>query len=233
MRARIVVPARNESASLPQLLAELAASCSLADVLVVDDASTDGTAALLRSVGVPHLRLRLPVGVGGAMRAGLRAARRDGYDAAVRLDGDGQHPPAAIAPLLAELRRGADAVQARRDPTGYRAGAGRRALAALVRAWLAGPLGRRVADPTSGLWAFGPRALALLSEEHPRGYPEPALLLLLERRGLRVAEIPVAMRARSAGHSSLTVRRAALALWCVALSTATMPRRRPAALTHG
>jgi len=184
------------------------------------------------AVQLPNL-LQYPVVVFGAMRAGLRAARRDGYDAAVRLDGDGQHPPAAIAPLLAELRRGADAVQARRDPTGYRAGAGRRALAAFVRAWLAGPLGRRAADPTSGLWAFGPRALALLSEEHPRGYPEPALLLLLERRGLRVAEIPVAMRARSAGHSSLTLPRAALALWCVALSTATMPRRRPAALSHG
>lgn len=233
MRARIVVPARNESASLPQLLAELAAVRSLADVLVVDDASTDGTARLLRAAGVPHLRLRLPVGVGGAMRAGLRAARRDGYDAVVRLDGDGQHPPAAIAPLLAAIEGGADAVQARRDPSGYRADPGRRALSALLAAWLAGPLGRRVADPTSGLWAFGPRALALLSEEHPRGYPEPALLLLLERRGLRVAEIAVTMRARSAGRSSLTLRRAALALWCVALSTATMPGRRRAAEAHG
>jgi len=223
------MPARNESASLPYLLAELAMVWPLADVLVVDDASTDGTAALLAAGGVPALRLRQPLGVGGAMRAGIRCAQRDGYDAVVRLDADGQHPPQAIARLIGELERGCDAVQARRDPAGYRSGPGRRALGVLLSGWLAGPLGRAVADPTSGLWAFGPRAVALLAEDHPRGYPEPALLVLLARQGLRVAEVEVAMRPRRGGRSSLNLWRALLALWCVAIATVIAPPDRRAA----
>ena len=218
------MPARNEAESLPGLLEELAGVWPLADVLVIDDASRDATAEVVRRAGAPLLRLRLPLGVGGAMRAGLRSARRDGYQAVVRLDADGQHPPAAIAPLLALLESGADAVQAQRAPSGYRSGFGRRALAGALRVWLSRHLGRPVLDPTSGLWAFGPRAMALLCDEHPRGYPEPALLVLLARHGLRLAELEVAMRPRRAGSSSLTIGRGLLALWCVALQTALAPR---------
>lgn len=219
------MPARNESQSLPRLLDEVATLWPLEDVMVVDDASTDGTAELVAARDVAVLRLRQPLGIGGAMRAGIRCAHRDGCQAVVRLDADGQHPPEAIALLLAEIERGADAVQARRDASGYRSSAGRRALGVLLRGWLAGSLGRNVGDPTSGLWGFGPRAVELLAESHPRGYPEPALLVLLARHGLGVAEIAVAMRPRRAGRSSLTLRRSLLALWCVALSTAISPPR--------
>ncbi len=86
-------------------------------------------------------------------------------------------------------------------------------------------IGRRVTDPTSGFWAFGPRAVRLLSEHHPTGYPEPELLLLLNRNRLRVVEVSIEMRERLAGRSSLTIRRAGVALARVVLAVVIVPLR--------
>jgi hypothetical protein len=85
---------------------------------------------------------------------------------------------------------------------------------------------RRVTDPTSGMWAFGPRAIRLLSRHHPTGYPEPELLLLLHRNGLRFEEIPIRMRPRTAGSTSLTWARKSVALGRTALAVMVVPLRR-------
>jgi hypothetical protein len=101
----------------------------------------------------------------------------------------------------------------------------RRAGQYLLAPLLSLVVGRRVTDPTSGFWAFGPRAVRLLSEHHPTGYPEPELLLLLSRNGLRVVEVPIEMRERSGGRSSLTIRRAGVALARVLLAVVIVPLR--------
>lgn len=228
MNFLIVIPARNEAANLPAVVAELRACWPAVDILVIDDGSTDGTRRVLDGLGVRWLRLPQHLGLGGAMRAGLRYARLLGYRTVVRVDGDGQHRGDQIDGLLEPIRQGrADAVHGSRY-SGIHSYAsnnvrrlGQYILARILRALVR----YRVTDPTSGFWAFGPRAVELLADRHPTGYPEPELLLLLRRNALRVHERPVQMRGRLSGQSSLTPRRAMLALARVMLAIVVVPLR--------
>ena len=95
----------------------------------------------------------------------------------------------------------------------------------MVSAWVSAASGVRVTDATSGFWAFGARAIRLLADEHPPGYPEPELLLLLARNGLRVAEVPIRMNQRVAGQTSLTASRLGLACAITALALLVTPWR--------
>jgi glycosyltransferase involved in cell wall biosynthesis len=206
----VLVPARNEARSLPGVVRRLREALPGATILVLDDASTDGTASLLPGLGVEWLRLCEHAGIGGAIRAGLRYAARRGYTAVVRVDGDGQHPPDQVDRLLAPLRAGtADAVTGSRylHGVGYRTPGWRRAVQRVLAAWVGAAARRRITDPTSGFWAFGPRAVRMLADHHPTGYPEPELLLLLAHNGLRVEEVPIEMQPRTTGRTSLTAGR--------------------------
>jgi hypothetical protein len=209
-----IIPARNEAESLPAVIATLRIEQPELDILVVDDASTDATADILPVLGVRWLTLVEQLGVGGTIQAGLRYAARLGYDVIVRVDGDGQHPARQIPDLLAPIRAGvADAVVGSRYArgAGYRAPWVRRIAQRAVSAWVSAATGRPLTDATSGFWAFGPRAIRLLARHHPPGYPEPELLILLCRNGLRLVEVPIEMRQRLAGRTSLTVWRVGLA----------------------
>jgi glycosyltransferase involved in cell wall biosynthesis len=221
-----VIPAHNEAANLGLVLSELRTWRPALDVLVVDDGSTDGTRELLMRLGVRHLAFRERRGIGGAMRAGLKYAARAGFDAIVRIDGDGQHRADQIGRLIAPLeKRTADVVLGSRYvrselPSDDRSLAQRAlaaGLSALTRA--------KVTDPTSGFCAVGPRALGLLAEHHPTGYPEPELRLFLSRNALRVVEVAVQTRPRLSGRTSLTPRRLAAAIARVALAMLIVPLR--------
>ncbi|MGH7322690.1 MAG: glycosyltransferase family 2 protein, partial [Candidatus Rokuibacteriota bacterium] len=197
-------------------------------VLVVDDGSNDATETVVADLDVRWLRLREHLGIGGAMRAGLRYAGRLGYDTVIRIDGDGQHEPDDIGRLLGPIQEGrADAVQGSRYrgvPGYHKTGLwriGQRVLAASLSV----ATRQTLTDPTSGFWAFGPRAVRVLGDHHPRGYPEPELLLFLRRNGLRVVEVPVRMRDRVAGRTSLTVPRAGMAFACLMLALVVVPLR--------
>ena len=222
-----VVPAFNESASLPRVVADLSRVMPLKDILVVDDGSTDGTPELLPHLGVRWLRLSQRLGVGGAVRAGIRYARRAGYEYVVRIDGDGQHRACDIARVLAPVMTGrADVSLGSRFLRRQRRSGGlRRVSQAALAACLSAVTRKRVTDPTSGFWLFGPDALRLLSGHHPAGYAEPELLLFLSRNRLRVAEIPIRMRPRIGGRTSLTRPRALLAFARTALALLIVPFR--------
>lgn len=222
-----VIPAYNEHANLTRVVADLSRVISKQHILVVNDGSTDGTGDLLPTLGVRWLTLSQRLGVGGAVRAGIRYAKRAGYEYVVRIDGDGQHRACDIARVLAPvaagrtdvalgsrfLHRRTDSARLRRLSQAFLA----RCLSAVTR--------KRVTDPTSGFWLFGPRALRLLSGHHPAGYAEPELLLFLSRNGLRVSEVPIRMRPRLAGRTSLTTTRTALALARTILAFLIVPFR--------
>lgn len=204
----VVVPAYQEEASVGSVVAALRA-LSLdrpLEVVVVDDGSTDRTAERARDAGAIVLRPAFNLGIGGAVQLGLRYAARRGAAAAVQVDGDGQHPADALPDLLRPILAGAaDVTIGSRFLTrdGDLSSGARRAGIAWLSALVRLRCGRRFTDPTSGLRAFGPRALTWLAESYPEDYPEPQVLAPLVRKGLVVAELPVAMRARQGGASSI------------------------------
>jgi glycosyltransferase involved in cell wall biosynthesis len=222
-----VVPAFNEFANLRRVVADLSRVMSPGSILIVDDGSTDRTRELLPQLGVRWLALSQRLGVGGAVRAGIRYAHRAGYEYVVRIDGDGQHRACDIARLLSPVAaRNADvALGSRFLRRGRRLRSWRSASQSVLARCLTMVTRRRVTDPTSGFWLFGPRALRLLSGHHPAGYAEPELLLFLSHNGLDVIEVPIRMRPRIAGRTSLTASRTLLALGRTALALVVVPFR--------
>ncbi len=228
-----LVPAFNEELNLTRVVRELRRVAPDLDILVVNDGSTDGTIDLLPTLGIDWLTLPQRVGVGGAVRAGLRYAVRQGYEYVVRIDGDGQHRASDVVRMLAPVVRGRlDASIGSRFVPTMRPRPGRRlTLRRLSQAALAGCLTvwtrQRFTDPTSGFWLFGPRAVRLLGRHHPTGYAEPELVLFLCRNGLRVGEVPIRMRPRRAGRTSITPARATLAFARTILALMMVPVRKP------
>jgi len=231
-RVLTLIPAHNEAASLRTVVADLRRERGNVDLLVVNDGSTDGTAAVLHDLNVKWLHWPERRGVGSALRAGLRYAARQGYDVVVRLDADGQHDVNDIARLLVPLAVGAaDVVLGSRF-----AASNRSRHPGLIQRGLGSVLStitrRTVTDPTSGFWALGPRAVTLLAEHLPDGYPEPELHLFLSRNAMRVVEVDVQWRARLHGRSSLTLARLVKAAARVALAMIIVPLRASVGVTR-
>ena len=182
--------------------------------------------AVVPTLGVRWLQLSDRLGIGSAMRAGLRYALRQGYDTVIRIDGDGQHRADDIDAVLTPVSAShADIAIGTRY---HQAGASRkpRAISALAKL-LSARTGWRVTDPTSGFYALGPRAIRILAEHHPTGYPEPELRLFLRRNALSVVEVGVQPRARLMGRTTLTTGRLAAAAARVLLALVIVPLRRP------
>lgn len=216
MRVLLIIPAFNEQEALGELLGEIRALSPAAlgteiDMVVVDDGSADHTAEVAHAGGARVLRLCGNLGIGGAVQSGLRLAAREGFDYAVQIDGDGQHPPGELHRLLA----GAQATSADGAPdlvvgtryrdhtSGFRSTPLRRLGSWWLRVILRIVAGVRITDPTSGFRLYGPRALALFDETYPYDFPEPESLAVARVAGLRISEVPVTMRERQGGRSSI------------------------------
>jgi hypothetical protein len=226
-RILCLIPAHNEAANLSAVVEEVRACRPDLVIVVVDDGSTDDTAPLLERLDVRWLRFPERMGIGSAMRAGLRYASRLGYDAVVRMDGDGQHRAVDIVALLGPIHDGAADVSlgsryasSPTDRPGFARPAHR-----LLAACLSALTRRTVTDPTSGFCAIGPRAIRVLAEHHPTGYAEPELRLFLSRNALSVVEVPVRGRSRLGGRTSLTAARLTAAGARVMLAMIIVPFR--------
>ena len=205
--ALAIVRALDEAATIGGVIDDLRRHCPGVDVLVVDDGSRDATAARARAAGARVVSLPFNLGMGGAVQTGYRLARDEGYARAVQLDGDGQHPAREAARLLRAVGDdGWDMAVGSRfaGGGGYRPGPLRRLGIRALSAVASVALGRTVTDATSGLRAVGRGGIALFAERHPHDYVELETLLLAARHGLRVTEVPVAMRPRAAGRSTIT-----------------------------
>jgi len=207
-RTLVIVPAYNEEASLRGVLRELARACPDLDVLVVDDGSTDATTTVARGERVAVAVLPFNLGVGGALQTGFRYAVAHGYRRAIQFDGDGQHDPSQVAPLLAALDDGADLVIGSRfanpDAGGhYDVGRVRGGAMWTLRVALRLLSGRSFSDTSSGFRAFSAPMLEFFAASYPAEYMEsPEALLSAYQAGFRVTEVPVRMRARTGGTPS-------------------------------
>jgi glycosyltransferase involved in cell wall biosynthesis len=210
-RVLVIVPAHDEQESLPRTLSELAEAAPGMDVLVVDDGSRDGTAAVAAAHGVRLVRHAVNLGVGGALQTGMRWAVEHGYDIGVQLDADGQHDPAWLEAVVAPVRDGrCDVCIGSRyvAATGYRASRARRLGMVLFSGLVSLVLRRRITDTTSGFRAYARPVMDVCRHDFPKDFPDAPLLIALARRGFRLEEVPVEMRERVAGTSFYTAGKA-------------------------
>jgi len=206
MKTLIIVPAYNEQENIGSVVASLREHCPAADVLAVNDCSTDNTRDKLRELAVCFLDLPVNLGIGGAVQAGYRYAVENGYDCAVQFDGDGQHRAEYLPALLSPLEKGdADIAVGSRflSGEGFQSSALRRCGIRFL-SWLIYRLsGLRVLDVTSGMRAVRGQMLAFYAENYAQDFPEPEALLTAGLLGARVREVAVEMSPREHGKSSI------------------------------
>jgi glycosyltransferase involved in cell wall biosynthesis len=207
----VFIPAWNEEDNLPAVLDALHTELPEADVLVIDDGSTDHTAEVAREHGATVHSLGANLGLRFGIAAGYRWALEHGYAYCGRVDADGQHPPRELARLLALVRSGrCDVAVGSRFVSGegyppyrYLPSPARRFGTAVLRRSMTLALGRSFGDATSGLYAVNAKALPLLAEPFTSRAPEVEALIRVTNGGLRLEEVPVTMAARASGESKL------------------------------
>lgn len=205
-----IVPALNEEDSIARVIGEIGIFDPGFEVVVVDDGSVDRTAETAAACGARVLRLPFNLGIGGAMQTGFRFAFENAFDLAVQIDGDGQHDPSELPRLLEPILAGeADMVVGSRFAGGgsYRAPLLRRAGIRLFARTISLLVGQRVTDTTSGFRAVNRHGIALFASDYPHDYPEVEATVMVVKHRLRLKEVPVAMRERSYGRSSITAVR--------------------------
>jgi glycosyltransferase involved in cell wall biosynthesis len=212
----VFIPAWNEEQSLPAVLGELTAGLPAADVLVIDDGSTDTTAAVARAHGAMVVSFGENRGLRAGIAAGYREAHERGYELCGRVDADGQHPVDELVRLLDLVRSDrCDVAVGSRFASGegydaerYEPSPARRFGIGLLQKAMHLRLGRPFHDPTSGMAAVNRKAMPVMAEPYVSGAPEVEALLRLKRAGLRVEEVAVHMRERAHGESKLQGKKA-------------------------
>lgn len=206
MKKIAIVPAFNEEGAIGGVIDEIRAFDSEFDVLVVDDASHDATAGTARAHGARVVTLPFNLGIGGAVQTGFRYAANHGYELAARVDGDGQHDPSELSTLIEGVIGGdADICVGSRfaGADGYRSSRSRRVGIRILARTVSLLTGQRVTDTTSGFQVLNRKAIELFAADYPHDYPEVEAALMLHKHRLRLAELPVHMRERAAGRSSI------------------------------
>ncbi len=227
-----VVPAYNEADTIAAVVASIREARTDFDVLVVDDGSTDATSELAERAGARVLRLPFNLGIGGAVQAGFTFALEHRYERMVQVDADGQHLPDEISVLSETMddRPDLDMVCGSRfiTDTGYPAPVSRRTGIHIFAFLLSRIVGQRVSDPTSGFRLYNRRGIALFARDYPHDYPEVEAVLMVHHHRLRMVEVPVRMRERGGGMSSITSGKSAYYMVKVLLALFVgLARRRP------
>ena len=210
LRRIAIVPALNEEVTVGRVIDEIRAFDPGFDIVVVDDGSTDRTAGVAADRGASVLRLPFNLGIGGAVQTGYRFAFEHGYDLAVQVDGDGQHDPQELPAILAPVLAGeADVCVGSRfaGAGAYRSSFLRRIGIRIFARVVSMIVRQKVTDTTSGFRAVNRKGIALFAADYPHDYPEVEATVMSVKHRLRLREVPVAMRERGAGASSITALR--------------------------
>lgn len=202
----IIIPAYNEEGNITSLIKNIRSKISGADIVIIDDGSTDRTARVAEKAGVIVLRLPFNMGYGAAVQTGIKYALMKRYRYVVQMDADGQHDPDSIKTLLDEVKKDdVDVVIGSRflgNKKQYKIHWTRRIGMLLFGKIASIIIGQDVSDPTSGFQAINRDALRFYgSRYYPVDYPDADVMIMLHRAGLRIKEIPVIMHARKQGQS--------------------------------
>lgn len=204
MRILVIIPAYNEEENIVRVMDNLRQNYAQFDYVVVNDGSRDRTADLCREHGFPLIDLPVNLGLAGAVQAGMKYALKEGYDAAIQFDADGQHRPEYIQPMADRLQDGFDIVIASRFVTEKKPHTLRMAGSILITAAIRLTTGQTIKDPTSGMRMYNRRMIREFARQINHA-PEPDTISYLLKRGARVTEIQAKMDDRVAGESYLNL----------------------------
>lgn len=207
MRLLVFVPAHNEEENIKRAVENLRSRCPGYDYLVIDDGSTDRTAAICRDLGYPCVSLPVNLGLDGVFQTGMRYAYEKGYDAAVPFDGDGQHNAEYLPPLLEKLEEGYDIVVGSRFLEKKKGGSLRMTGSLIISFFFRLTTGVTFTDPTSGLRMVRRNVMKRIATD-PNCGAEPDTWAYFVKRGARLAEVQVEMNERAGGTSYFTLGRA-------------------------
>lgn len=203
----ILIPTFNESGSIQSVISEVRNSLPDAGILVINDGSTDNTLELARKMNVFTVSHSQNLGIGATVQTGLKFAQKNGYEIAIQVDGDGQHQPEDLKRLIVPLIRGeADmAIGSRFLGASEFSSTFTRRIGIVFFSFLFFMIsGKWITDPTSGYRAMNSKVIRLFSAHYPPDYPEPEALVFLNKHHLKIAEVPVSMKPRQAGISSIS-----------------------------
>lgn len=227
----VIIPAYNEADSIASVIEAIGAHTPDYHILVIDDGSTDNTAAIAGGfANTEVVSMPYNVGIGAAMQTGYQYALQNDYDVAVQCDADGQHPPGEIPHLIERIEDGtADLIVGSRyvAHTGYEPSFSRRVGKSLLSRLVDFMIGGGITDTTSGFRACNRRVIRLFARRYPDDYPEAEALIIVHRAGLKAAEIPVVMRPRQGGRTSIRPQHAVYYMVKVALAIFVNMFRKP------
>jgi len=210
LKKLIIIPAYNEEANIVKTVESIERDAVGFDYIVINDCSTDRTKEICEEHGFHYVDLPINLGIGGAVQTGYKYAWENGYDMAVQVDGDGQHDPEFLE-LMAEYleTHQVDMVIGSRfiEKQGFQSSGMRRVGIRFFSGLIRLMTGKTITDPTSGLRMAGRNVIELFSKDYPRDYPEPESVVAILRKGLKVAEVPVIMREREGGVSSISMKK--------------------------
>ena len=207
MKIAAVVPAYNEGKNIYSVVKKIKMDCPDIDVIVVNDGSTDNTYMEAEKSGACVLNLVQNLGIGGAVQTGYIYAEREGYDAVIQVDGDGQHNPDDICRIVDYIKNDeADMVIGSRfsEKTDYKPSKMRKLGISFFSFLVSILSGEKFYDTTSGFRAVNKKVIRLFAEYYPKDYPEVETILYAHKRGIRIKEVSVKMNQRKGGRSSIT-----------------------------
>ena len=203
----VIVPAFNECGNIGRTIEEICQMHKGVDILVIDDGSLDATAQEARQAGGMVISLPFNLGIGAAVQTGFQYAQKHQYDIAAQIDGDGQHDPAFLEKIVGPIRDDeADMVVGSRfleKTSGFQSSFSRRVGINFFVHLINALTGVKINDPTSGFRAYNKKMIALFSEYYPHDFPEPEAIVVAQQAGARIVELPVVMRKREQGSSSI------------------------------
>ena len=210
MKKLIIIPAYNEQESIKKTVEDIMEKAPHFDYIVINDCSTDKTKEICETEEFNVIHLPVNLGIGGAVQTGYLYAARNGYDIAVQVDGDGQHDPQFLSKMADYMEaEHADMVIGSRfiDKEGFQSSGARRVGIKYFTMLIKLLTGTKITDPTSGLRMVNREIIEFFAEEYPKDYPEPESVVAILRRKKKVLEIPVIMRERGGGVSSISMKK--------------------------
>ena len=221
MKKIIIIPAYNESANIVKTINAIRRSAEDFDYVIINDCSTDETRDICEANQFNIINLPINLGIGGAVQTGYRYAYEEGYDIAVQVDGDGQHDPMFLSRMAEYIEiNGSDMIIGSRfiNKEGFQSSGTRRIGIKYFTILIQILTGNKITDPTSGLRMVNRSVMKMFAYDYPKDYPEPESVVTVLRKGKKVDEIPVIMKAREGGVSSISPRKSVYYMLKVSLA---------------